>query len=554
MKKFYLSILMLTAALVVSAQSDRVILLEHFTQASCGPCATYNPDMQEMIELPENNKRIISIKYQTEFPGYDPMHDHNPADVNYRQNYYGVTGVPGSVLDGNQFNGHPANWGQSFIDSRADETSPFDLELTHSLNSAEDTVFIHMVVKASQASSGTKVAYATVVEREISFSTPPGSNGERDFYNVMKKTLPDTNGYALPASFADGDSVVMDFSWAIENMYDLSQLSVVGFVQNTSNKEIDQAGYSRPLTNIAYDLSIDESMIPQVVCGNSFTPSFRVSNNGGEAITSATIEYTINGESSSYDWTGDIRYLDYDFIELPAITFTEQASNTYEFNITNLNGGQTDNNTADNSASGTIEDEKLTHANVVMQVKTDFAGDEITWTLGTTSGITYFSGGPYTRSQLNTYDYAFSLPGADCYELNVYDAAGNGIFAGGYVKLEDANGVEIVNTGVFTDNLNMPFQVDANTLGMDEEFANSLEVYPNPATNLVNVSLELQNQSNVQIDVYNVIGKLVSHEVYGNNSPGVIKEQINVEDWTPGIYEIRVTMDQRTTSKKIVIR
>ena len=100
----------------------------------------------------------------------------------------------------------------------------------------------------------------------------------------------------------------------------------------------------------------------------------------------------------------------------------------------------------------------------------------------------------------------------------------------------------------------MPFQVDANTLGMDEEFANSLEVYPNPATNLVNVSLELQNQSNVQIDIYNVIGKLVSHEVYGNNSPGVIQEQINVEDWTPGIYEIRVTMDQRTTSKKIVIR
>ena len=93
---FLTLIMSLSAAMY--AQFDRMVLLEEFTQASCGPCASQNPGFNALLQ--ENTDIATSIKYQVWWPGYDPMYEHNTSDVDTRVDYYGITGVPHALMDG----------------------------------------------------------------------------------------------------------------------------------------------------------------------------------------------------------------------------------------------------------------------------------------------------------------------------------------------------------------------------------------------------------------------------------------------------------------------
>ncbi|MBK6698331.1 MAG: hypothetical protein IPG55_00200 [Saprospiraceae bacterium] len=45
------------------------ILFEHFTQASCGPCAAQNPGFHALIDQPINDGKWLTLKYQVSWPG-----------------------------------------------------------------------------------------------------------------------------------------------------------------------------------------------------------------------------------------------------------------------------------------------------------------------------------------------------------------------------------------------------------------------------------------------------------------------------------------------------
>ena len=61
--------LSLVASLHSKAQSQRLVLIEEFTNASCPPCAAQNPAFN--ILLSNNTVKAISIKYQTNWPGVE---------------------------------------------------------------------------------------------------------------------------------------------------------------------------------------------------------------------------------------------------------------------------------------------------------------------------------------------------------------------------------------------------------------------------------------------------------------------------------------------------
>ena len=79
MKQILLVSIALFASLMLFGQTERTILLEEFTNASCPPCASQNPEYNALIEA--NRDQIVSIKYQTEFPGYDPHYEEVPTSV-----------------------------------------------------------------------------------------------------------------------------------------------------------------------------------------------------------------------------------------------------------------------------------------------------------------------------------------------------------------------------------------------------------------------------------------------------------------------------------------
>jgi hypothetical protein len=302
MKKVLLLSLLVAMTVGLSAQSQRMALLEHFTSASCPPCAAANPNIEAYFNTTSSN--VVSIKYQGNF-GYDPMEDHNPVEAAARFSYYNGSGVPNSVIDGT-LNAHPNTYFTSAgasptMDAQSQISSDFDISVFHSLNNAGTGLDVTAVITASGAvANANLVAHVVVVEKLISFASAPGSNGEKDFHNVMKKMLPSQNGTDLQDVWANGNTVVVSEVWNLANVYNIGELAVVAFVQDVVTKEVYQAGYSETIILPANMQNADLTATTQGFantdyCVSTYTPEVNVANSSNSDLDSVAVSYTKNG-------------------------------------------------------------------------------------------------------------------------------------------------------------------------------------------------------------------------------------------------------------------
>jgi hypothetical protein len=80
-----------------------------------------------------------------------------------------------------------------------------------------------------------------------------------------------------------------------------------------------------------------------------------------------------------------------------------------------------------------------------------------------------------------------------------------------------------------------------------------VQVYPNPATTSVSISLQIADQSDVTISITDVAGKEISSRNYGQlNGSSTIT--INTSNTPAGVYFVNVKMDNAITQKKVIIQ
>jgi hypothetical protein len=322
MKKITLFLAIAMAGSSAFAQSQRLVLFEEFTQASCPPCATTNPGLNAMLDA--HPSEVVSIKYQTDWPGSDVMNMHNPNEVQTRVSYYGVTGVPSGELDGGLgFSGQPIGMTYADVAGRYSQTSPLEIDVDFTLSPAQDSIYAYAIIRCTEGfTGGVNKAHMAVIERNIYFTNanPPGNNGEREFEGVMKKMLPSDQGTAVPTTWAIGDSVVLNYAWKLANVYDIRQLAVVVFVQNNTTKEVYQAGYMRP--KIANNAGINGvSGINAVQCDPDVTPTVMLHNYANIPLTSVDINYYFDTNTPAvYNWTGSVAVDDEVAVTLPTLS------------------------------------------------------------------------------------------------------------------------------------------------------------------------------------------------------------------------------------------
>jgi hypothetical protein len=85
------------------------------------------------------------------------------------------------------------------------------------------------------------------------------------------------------------------------------------------------------------------------------------------------------------------------------------------------------------------------------------------------------------------------------------------------------------------------------------DIAKDVMVSPNPATEYANVQVLLNNSSKVEVNVYDVMGKLVSNNNYGVQSTGYHTYKVNTSSLTGGIYLFTVKIGNSQTSKKVIV-
>lgn len=423
----------------VMAQTPRLVLLEHGSSATCGPCAAQNPTLTNTLNA--NKDKIIAIKYQVWWPapGNDPMYLANPSEIKARvQTYYAINSVPQSVLDGNVFQGAPTGITTTSITNRQKVNSPFEIKLTHNTYSNGDSVHVRAVIKASEVVSlPSLVLQIALIENHIQYDKPASTNGETEFKNVMRKMLPNASGTDLQDAFQIGDSVVIEKYAKIVNYKEKIELAVVAFVQNNATKEVLQAAYSAPKASATTDASLKSILEPSTeICGDIVLPKIRIKNEGSNNLTSLKVQYNVNsGNLSEFNWTGNVAFLENAEISLPSYTFIVKDTNTLKVIISN----PSDANGKNDTLTKTFFKSKKSISKIYLEIKTDQYGSETSWSLKNSAGTVIKSGGPYTDAATVRKD-SFDINTVDCYSFELKDTYGDGIGSGGYCKLTDFRG------------------------------------------------------------------------------------------------------------------
>lgn len=225
--------------------AKRWVLVEEFTNASCGPCAQQNPAFKTFLD--NNKANVIPIVYRTSWPGRDIMYSQNPGMYDTRVQYYGVTGVPNARTNGkvhpqtgNWYEGAPGDVTgmQSAVDSYASATSP--ITITPNYTMTGKTMNVAVNVATTSAISNKKLR--TAVVEGYHYYDNAGTNGEKKFYFLVRELLPNVEGESITIS-ANGNQ---DFSYKYTpNPSFYSQFFyIVSFIQDDATKEVLQAGIS----------------------------------------------------------------------------------------------------------------------------------------------------------------------------------------------------------------------------------------------------------------------------------------------------------------------
>ena len=223
------------------AQARRFVLIEHFTQASCSPCAAQNPILQAVLDV--NRGSVHHIAYHTSWPGVDPMNAYNPTEVAARVTYYGVNAVPDCLMEGDIYHGGPSGITQNMLNDVSTDPAPIRVAVSETSNGVARTVQVKVFTLAIVPSANYKIRVA-VCEKWKHYTSAPGSNGEKDFPDVFRKALPNSAGDVY-APAAIGDSVIFTYTYNLDlSTWDTTQIYSTAYIQNETTKEIINSGTS----------------------------------------------------------------------------------------------------------------------------------------------------------------------------------------------------------------------------------------------------------------------------------------------------------------------
>jgi hypothetical protein len=383
MKRFTLLVLALCCSVVVWSQHKKRVLIEGFTQASCGPCAAQNPAFN--AKLVANAAIVTTVKYQTSWPGVDPMNAQNRKEVAARVDYYDVTGVPNVMVNGivvendcGAFTGAPACLDEAEILAANEKTTPVTILVSHGFTADFDSVLITVKVKSDESLSGPIRLRTAILESKINFTTAPGSNGEKDFFHVMRSFVPSVDGIAT-GDFAKGEEKTYTLAFPYYNFYNADNLEVVSWLQHDDSKEVYQSEVSPPNTTVVAGnyarVVLNAANATRFTCDPSAKPIIQLRNTGTAQMTKADIFYRLNEEGpwSLFQWTGAINANATATVTLPDLTFPASGPQTLRVRVANTNLGLQRNQ---NDAAGTINF-TVASGKEVLPVSKDF--EEAVW-------------------------------------------------------------------------------------------------------------------------------------------------------------------------------
>lgn len=291
-----------------------------------------------------------------------------------------------------------------------------------------------------------------------------------------------------------------------------------------------------------------------VHCEGSYTPKVKIQNNGTTALTSATITITQGGNTvSTGTYTGNLATYGVATVNCSAIAnFTGGA-----LNVTVTTTGDADASNADLTATISTATVAVSQF-ATINITTDAYASETSWKLFNSTGSVVSQGGG-SWADLSAADTTVQTPvtvelnPSECYTFEIYDAYGDGIccsYGNGAYSITDASNAVLASGSEFADSEKKVFKT--GVLGVEELEVGAFNVYPNPASDAVNVSFEANN-SNYTVSLTDLQGRTIAVKNL-NNMSGTQVVSFSTENVAKGSYIVTIASNGLKRTKNVVVR
>ncbi len=117
-----------------------------------------------------------------------------------------------------------------------------------------------------------------------------------------------------------------------------------------------------------------------------------------------------------------------------------------------------------------------------------------------------------------------------------------------FVKFKVTNGY---GNEVYVDNINVK---GTSTSGINNNIIdNTLNIYPNPAKEFINIAFESDQVRSSIINLYNALGEIMQTTILQNNTSGSQKLKLETNNLPAGLYVVEIKTGNYTCSRKIMI-
>lgn len=476
---------------------------------------------------------------------------------NARNSYYNISGYPTAVFDG----------GLAYVGGSSSQSlypqylsrynqkiaipSSFSIDVEGSSSGLID-YNVNVTIEMVDPYVGSDIRlHCAITESEIQQSW----QGQSHLNFVNRMMLPTHTGIAL--DFSGGNTIEQEYSFTLDPSWVAEHCEIVIFLQEYGTKEVLNAS-KRELIEFGNvnddDVSISQlSNLPEKTCAGTFSPIFVIRNNGNSDLTSTTIQYQVNGGAlSTYNWTGNLGFLEEEVVELPSIAFSPEEENYLKIYSENPNGNP-DQYPLNDTINQMVEGADVVPSMVSLILRTDSKPEETTWEILDATGAVVAEGGPYsTPSQMIQEDY--QLDDLSCYQFYVYDAGGDGLASPGFFALYyGSNQYIIQGMGDFGSVMGTDFTTDDDTGIEDLTSETEVKVYPNPFSNYTNVVLNTAEVSHISVNMYNILGELVYQSDEGILAAGEQQIRISSEGLENGIYFLQLKVNEEMITRRVTV-
>jgi lysyl endopeptidase len=312
-------------------------------------------------------------------------------------------------------------------------------------------------------------------------------------------------------------------------------------------------GYDPNATSLALDAQVQNIggvASGATLCTNTLTPTVTLRNRGISTLTSATINWTVNGAAqTAVNWTGSLTNNQTAVVTLPQVTLSNGA-NTIAFTVTSPNGGA-DENATNNSVS--VSFTVVNGAEMSVVIRTDNYPEETSWEIRNASNVVVASGSGYDNSPATLLTIPTCLPNG-CYTFTIFDSYDDGIccqFGQGYFELLSPDGAEMGTGAEFAGEESVQFCLPFGTNSVSEALlAESIRTYPNPASGELTIDLPM-DRAFTNIVLTDITGR-VTREIPVTRSE---RMTVDLSGLAEGAYHLTfITAESRVTKKVMIIR